>query len=135
MPEYPNYCSTECKPNADLKTINELRLFKTFHEFFMQFIVSSVPLINVLLLFGSHIDLSLLFVCALAISRFAFFCFRFIITQKRKPRQTTGLQTLNLSTLSAFFLIEHVRFIFPNMKTEYLPDDSEHVNLQKKPYV
>ncbi|MDW5465959.1 hypothetical protein R7J34_19170, partial [Acinetobacter baumannii] len=41
------------------------------------------------------------------------------------------LQTLNLSTLSAFFLIEHVGFIFPNMKTEYLPDDSEHVNLQK----
>ncbi|MFI7843780.1 hypothetical protein, partial [Acinetobacter baumannii] len=60
------------------------------HEEFMegfeepQFIVSSVPLINVLLLFGSHIDLSLLFVCALAISRFAFFCFRFIITPKKK---------------------------------------------------
>lgn len=54
------------------------------------------------------------------------------ILQKRKPRQTTGLQTLNLSTLSAFFLIEHVGFIFPNMKTEYLPDDSEHVNLQKE---
>lgn len=53
--------------------------------------------------------------------------------QKRKPRQTTGLQTLNPSTLSAFFdwVVVVIRSIFPNMKTEYLPDDSEHVNLQK----
>ncbi|ARN30192.1 hypothetical protein BIT33_05580 [Acinetobacter baumannii ATCC 19606 = CIP 70.34 = JCM 6841] len=49
--------------------------------------------------------------------------------RKRKPRQTTGLQTLNLSTLSAFFLIEHVGFIFPNMYAKDLLNNSEHVNL------
>ncbi len=51
--------------------------------------------------------------------------------QKRKPRQTTGLQTLNPSTLSAFFLIEHVGFIFPNMYAKDLLNSSEHVNLQR----
>lgn len=53
------------------------------------------------------------------------------ILQKRKPRQTTGLQTLNLSTLSAFFLIEHVGLIFPNMYAKDLLNNSEHVNLQR----
>ena len=53
------------------------------------------------------------------------------ILQKRKPCQTTGLQTLNLPTLSAFFLIEHVGFIFPNMYAKDLLNYSEHVNLQK----
>lgn len=53
------------------------------------------------------------------------------ILQKRKPRQTTGLQTLNLSTLSAFFMIEHVGFIFPNMYAKDPLNYSEHVNLQK----
>ncbi len=128
--------------------------------------MSSIPLINVLLLFGSHIDLSLLLCVSLSLQSLCFLLFyihqhpntfdldemscsialiptlargyiyaahfsklngtpcrtrthinhtRIMMSypirrmaQKRKPRQTTGLQTLNLSTLSAFFLIEHV---------------------------
>lgn len=44
------------------------------------------------------------------------------------------LNYFNLSTLSAFFLIEHVGFIFPNMYAKDLLNYSEHVTsrMQRK---
>ncbi|MDV7375776.1 hypothetical protein R4467_02160 [Acinetobacter baumannii] len=55
----------------------------------------------------------------------------FLFSKKENPANA-GLQTLNLSTLSAFFLIEHVGFIFPSMHAKDLLNYSEHVNLQKE---
>lgn len=47
------------------------------------------------------------------------------------------LNYFNLSTLPAFFdsVFVIIQLIFPNMNAKDLLNYSEHVNLQKKPYV
>jgi len=55
-----------------------------------------------------------------------------LFSKKENPANA-GLQTLYLSTLSAFFdwVVVVIRSIFPNMYAKDLLNYPEHVNLQK----